>query len=209
MKFKIFISRTNSIANCQLPIANLLLCLFVVSCAIRQQPSGGSKDLVPPKILHSLPENYTTNFIAKEIRIDFDEFIDLKELNKQLVISPLMKNDPEVSVKGKSLIIKLPDSLRQNTTYTLNFGNAIVDTHESNALDDFQYVFSTGPVLDSLQVNGEVKFAENLKTEKGIVVMLYNNLSDTVVYNTLPDYFAKTDSSGKFLIKNLRPDTYK
>src|SRR5205085_7990727 len=121
-------------------------------------------------------------------------YIDLKDLNKQLVISPLMSRDPEVSVKSKSLIIKLPDSLRANTTYTMNFGNAIVDTHEANALDDFQYVFSTGTVLDSLQVSGEIKFAENLKTERGIVAMLYNNNSDTVVYNTLPDYFAKTDS---------------
>jgi len=197
-----------------LPIAiginfKLLFCVLLSSCAIRQQPSGGEKDIVSPKIERSIPENYSVNFTAKQIRIDFDEYIDLKELNKQLVISPLMNSDPEVSVKSKSLIIKLPDSLRENTTYTMNFGNAIVDTHEANAFDDFQYVFSTGPVLDSLQVNGEIKFAENLKTEKGIVAMLYNNISDTVVYNTLPDYFAKTDSAGNFLIKNLRPGTYK
>lgn len=187
----------------------LIACLFLSSCALRQTPDGGPKDVTPPKILKSTPVNFSTNFKAKEIKIEFDEYIDLKDINKQLIISPLMPSDPEVKVKSKTLIIKLPDSLRTNTTYTLNFGNAIVDINEGIAYDDFQYVFSTGPVLDSLQVKGEVKFAENLKTEKGITVMLYNNASDTVVYRTLPDYFSKTDENGKFVIKNLRGGTYK
>ena len=185
------------------------LSLLVTSCAIRQMPGGGPKDTQPPVIVKSYPENYSVNFSSREIRIDFDEYVELKDLNKQLIVSPIMKNEPEAEVKGKSLLIKLPDSLKPNTTYTLNFGNAIVDVHESNVLDNYQYVFATGPQLDSLEVRGSVKSSENLKTEKGIVVMLYSNTNDSMVYSTLPDYFSKTDSAGNFIIRNLKAGTYK
>ena len=187
----------------------LLWCLSLAACAMRIPITGGPKDEAKPKIIYTRPANYTTNFTAKTIEIEFDEYIDFKDLSKQLIISPIIAKEPEIAIKKKSIIIKLPDSLLQDVTYTINFGDAIVDTHESVSFEDFQYVFSTGAQLDSLQINGDIKFAENLKTEKGIYALLYKNTSDTVVFGTLPDYYSKTDENGQFVIKNLKAGTYK
>lgn len=187
----------------------LVLCVSLYACALRVPITGGPKDDAKPKIVSSTPLNYSTNFTTKTIEIEFDEYIDFKDLSKQLIISPLMAKEPEISIKKKSIIIKLPDSLLKDVTYTINFGDAIVDTHESVPFEDFQYVFSTGAQLDSLEIKGDIKFAENLKTEKGIYALLYKNTSDTVVFGTLPDYYSKTDESGQFVIKNLKAGTYK
>lgn len=187
----------------------LLWCFSLCSCALRVPITGGPKDVATPNIVLSIPANYSNNFTAKTIEIKFDEYIDFKDLSKQLIISPLMAKEPEISIKKKSIIIKLPDSLLKDVTYTINFGDAIVDTHESVPFEDFQYVFSTGAQLDSLEIKGDIKFAENLKTEKGIYALLYKNTSDTVVFGTMPDYYTKTDESGQFVIKNLKAGNYK
>ncbi len=187
----------------------IAFCLSFASCALRVPITGGPKDVATPNIAKTIPANFSTNFTAKTIVIDFDEYIDFKDLSKQLIISPLMAKEPEIAIKKKSIIIKLPDSLAKDVTYTINFGDAIVDTHEGVALEDFQYVFSTGDQLDSLQINGDIKFAENLKTEKGIYALLYKNTNDTVVYGTLPDYYSKTSENGTFVIKNLKAGSYK
>lgn len=179
------------------------------SCANRVAPTGGTKDVMPPKILSSQPNTFSTRFNQKEIKIDFDEYIQLVELNKQLIISPLIDPIPEITVKKKSLLIELKKPLKENTTYTFNFGSAIADIHEKNIFENFQFVFSTGDYLDSLSISGKAAFAENLKTEKGILVMLYNETNDSIPYKKLPDYFAKTDESGNFKINNIGSGTYK
>lgn len=187
----------------------LVSILFINSCAIRVTPSGGDKDEKPPVIKNISPANYSTNLKEKKIVIDFNEFIQLKELNKQLVISPLMEPEPRIRIHKKSLNIQLPDSLKANTTYTLNFGDAIADNKEGNSITDFQYVFSTGDVLDSLFCSGNVVDAYSHKIEKGITVMLYHDKEDSLPFKKLPDYFAKTDEQGNYTIKNISPGTYK
>lgn len=189
----------------------LSLLFFSVSCANKVSPSGGPQDKTPPESTSANPPNYTVNFKSKEVSISFNEFIQLNDIQKQLVVSPLIEPAPEISVKRKSVIIKLPGTLKQNTTYTMNFGDAIADIHEGNVARGFQYVFSTGPVLDSLMVSGNAFYAENLKTEHDVLVMLYADSAgnDSVPYTSLPSYFAKTDSSGNFRITNISPGFYK
>lgn len=182
------------------------------SCAIKMNPTGGEKDIVPPKILNSVPSNFTTNFKEKRIVLSFDEFVQLSDLQNQLLISPLMDPKPEILVAKKNIIIKLSDSLKANTTYTLNFGKAIVDIHESNPLDGYQFVFSTGPILDSLTFSGKVSFASNNENANAISVMLYSKSDSTVVDSSVfkkrPDYVCKTNSDGTFMISNITEGSY-
>ncbi|MBK7856494.1 MAG: Ig-like domain-containing protein [Bacteroidetes bacterium] len=126
-----------------------------------------------------------------------------------MIISPIIKPAPEISVKNKNVVIRFTESLQTNTTYTINFGNSITDVHEGNSYEGYQFVFSTGASLDSSSVKGKVYFANNLKTEKGIVVVLYTNSTDSAPYKTMPDYFTKTDDGGNFSIKNIRNTSYK
>lgn len=179
------------------------------ACAQIVNPNGGSKDVKPPRAVKYTPDSASTNFSKKNIAIVFDEYIQLNDVQKQLVISPPMSVQPEVKAKGKTLFIELKDSLRQNTTYTFNFGDAIRDFTESNALENFQYFFSTGSYIDSLTLIGTIKNAFDLKTEKGILVMLYDTHDDSVPYKKLPSYFAKTKEDGSYKISNIRPGTYK
>lgn len=183
--------------------------LFVSSCASKVAPGGGPKDVAPPTLVKAEPENYSANFNAKEITIAFDEFIQLKDLEKQLVISPILKPLPSVTIKKKNLVIKFNSDLEPNTTYTLNFGNAVADIHEGNAVESFQYVFSTGAFVDSLSVKGKTVNAQNRKAEKGILVMLYRSNEDSLPLKNPPDYFSKTDESGNFIIKNIAAGSYK
>jgi len=194
--------------------SNLLLIVMlmaVCSCANRVSPTGGAKDVAAPQYIGGTPPNYSVHFNARQIIIHFDEFVDLKDAPKHLVVSPIMDPPPEVSVRRRSVVVKLPDNLRENTTYTMNFGEAIVDVHESNAAKNFQYVFSTGSVLDSLMISGKAFHADNLKTEKDILVMLYPDSmkNDSTPYLSLPAYFSKTDSSGNFTVTNISPGSYK
>jgi hypothetical protein len=183
--------------------------LLFFSCANRVTPSGGIKDIIPPKVIGSSPENYSTNFNKKEIHVEFDEYIKLTDLNKQLIISPLIDPLPEITASKRSLRIKFEKPLKENTTYTFNFGSAITDVHENNVLENFLLVFSTGDYLDSLSVSGHVINAKNLNTEKGILVMLYKENEDSIPYKKLPDYFAKTDSMGRYKISNISSGLFK
>ncbi len=186
-------------------------CLFLASCASKLSPTGGPKDEQPPVSTGSIPPDYSVHFKSKTITINFNEFIQLKEVQRQLIVSPLIDPFPEITVKRKSLKIRLPDTLKANTTYTMNFGEAIADIHEGNVARNFQYVFSTGSILDSLEVKGTVFRSENLKTEKDILVMLYGDSisNDSLPYQSLPSYFARTDSAGRFKIRNISPGVYK
>ncbi len=173
--------------------------------------TGGPRDEDPPRLVESVPENYSLNFTGNEIEITFDEFIRLNNVNQELVISPPIGETPNVQLKGKTVLINLMDAeLMENTTYTLNFGMAIEDNNEGNELPNFEFVFSTGDYLDSLAVYGQVLNAFDLKPpEDPMIVMLYDTLEDSIVYRELPVYIGKTDKEGYFRIQNVRPDTFK
>jgi uncharacterized protein (DUF2141 family) len=189
----------------------LLLCILVVSCAQIVAPGGGKKDVRPPKVLSYSPDSAQLNFNSRTIEIKFDEFIQLKDLNNQLIISPPFQKPPDISVQKKSLLIALDkdEQLNANTTYSISFGNAIQDLNENNPIENFKYIFSTGNFIDSLVLKGKVHNAFDNTTEKGIVVMLYSNFDDSVVYKKLPSYFSKTNADGTFQINNIRAGKYK
>jgi len=184
--------------------------LLLAACAQVVAPTGGKKDTTPPHVLKYTPDSAQLNFNAKKIVLDFDEYIQLKDLNTQLIISPPMEKAPDIKVKNKSLIIDLGDEqLKPNTTYSINFGTAVQDNNEGNPIDNFKYIFSTGDYIDSLTLSGKVQSSFNHVTEKGQLVMLYSNTADSVVYKKVPDYFGKTRDDGKFVINNIRPGQYK
>ena len=145
------------------------------SCAKRGNITGGLKDTLSPILKSSFPKNLSTNFNGKEIKLVFDEYVKLKNINKQLIISPPMKNQPEIlpTNASKVITIKLKDTLQPNTTYSLNFGQSIEDNNEGNPYSQFKYVFSTGAYIDSLKINVKVKDALEKKTDNFVSVMLY------------------------------------
>lgn len=189
-------------------------------CAKVGTLTGGAKDTTPPRIdsLHSTA-NRQVNFSGKEIKITFDEWVKLDRPNEQILLSPPLVRKPVISLKGKTVHVQLPDNeaLRANTTYTLNFGNAVQDFHEGNALAGLRYVFSTGLVIDSLEIKGLVADAFTGQPVDNCTVMLYDVSGDsTTVFATdslikkgRPNYFARTDKAGNFSLQNLRGGQYR
>lgn len=172
--------------------------------------SGGQKDVDPPVVLSSKPKNYSTNFKSQKIEIVFNEYIALKNISQELIISPPLPKKPDVRIKNKSLVIDLKNVLRDSTTYTLNFGKAIADNNEGNALTNYEFVFSTGNFLDSLSVNGTMVSAFNLTPSKEpMIVGLYDILEDSVPLKSIPVYVGKTDDKGLFMINNIKADTFR
>ena len=171
----------------------LFLALALHQCARRGSPSGGPKDTEPPVWIRAEPENLSTNFKATKIRLYFDEYIKLQEVQNKLIISPPFKYPPEISPQGgasKYVEIVIKDTLRENTTYTLNFGESIVDNNENNPYPYLTYVFSTGEYLDSLSLLGVVKDAYNKTTDEFISVMLYeidSSYTDSVIRKNPPN----------------------
>lgn len=196
------------------PIFFLVLLSFT-DCAKKGTPSGGPRDTIPPKILRSAPENYSINFDKDEIEIRFDEYIKLKDLQKELIVSPPMEHNPFITPlnTSKTLKIKIDDTLKSNTTYVFNFGNSITDNNEGNIFEDFKYVFSTGSYIDSLKLKGRVKDAEKIIPNFPITLMLYEkneNFSDSIVFSEKPMYITKTkDTTGIFEFTNLKEGNYK
>lgn len=193
----------------------VLLLITTFSCAKRGTPDGGPVDEDPPKYVRARPDNFTTNFDAREIQIYFDEFIKMNDPQRQIIISPPMDPRPEITPLGtasKSIRLRITDSLQPNTTYTINFGRSIVDNNEGNPLDYFTYAFSTGPYIDSLTVTGNVSDALLKVPDPFISVMLYevdSTYSDSVIYNRPPRYITNTlDSATTFQLKNLKAGTY-
>lgn len=183
--------------------------LILHGCAAMKTPEGGPRDTTPPKVLKMTPENLSTNFKAKKIVIEFDEYIKLNNEYKEFSISPDLEKSPELKAKLKKLEITLPDSLEANTTYTLNFGKSLVDLNESNELKNFSYVFSTGPTLDSLSISGNVTNALTGEAEIESTVFILPLSRDSLFGKKRPAIFTLTDSSGNFRLNNLRKDTYK
>ena len=182
---------------------------MLCSCAQIVPLSGGKKDVEPPKEVESIPKNGSTYFADNTITIVFDEFIQLTNLSSQLIVSPLMETPPEVLVKGKKLVIKLSGELKENTTYSLNFGNAISDITENNTYPNYKYVFSTGSYIDSLSYSGTVVNAFDLTKKEKVYVLLYDQMEDSVPLKELPRYIAITDKDGHFPITNIAHGEYK
>ncbi len=187
----------------------ILLLAYVYSCANMGMPEGGPKDEDPPKVVLCDPPNFSTFFDKQSIEITFDEYVVLKNVNQKLIISPPLPVKPEIKLKGKKILIELNNELNDSTTYTLNFGDAIVDNNEGNVLQNFQFVFSTGQKLDSLSVSGQILNAFTNQPEPDILVMAYSDLSDTVPQTVIPEYVSRTISDGSFSINNMRKSTYK
>tara|TARA_B100001109_G_scaffold254572_1_gene254607 strand:- start:12703 stop:14277 length:1575 start_codon:yes stop_codon:yes gene_type:complete len=187
----------------------LSLVSFLVSCAQQVAPTGGLKDEQAPEILSIEPEQEKLNYQNEEIEIEFDEFIQLNQLKQQFISSPPLKHPLETEVKGKKLSINIEDTLEENTTYVLNFGNAIVDYHESNPIENFKYVFSTGNVIDTLSISGIVINAFELTPVEGAIVALYKSASlDSLPYQKIPDYVDRTNKEGEFNLSNLKQGDY-
>ena len=191
-----------------------LLVLILVSCAKRGSITGGLKDTIAPVLKMSFPKNFSTNFKGNEIRLTFDEYIKLKDLRKQLIISPPMKNEPLIlpTNVSKYLTVKINDTLQPNTTYSFNFGQSIEDNNEGNPYSQFKYIFSTGAYIDSLTLGGTLKDAYNKEVESFVSVMLYDvndTFKDSVVYNENPRYITNTlDSAKTFKLENLKAGKY-
>ncbi|NVO04404.1 MAG: Ig-like domain-containing protein, partial [Bacteroidetes bacterium] len=179
------------------------------SCANVVTPTGGPKDVAAPMVQKCEPVNSSTNFKSKSVRIYFDEFVALNEISNNVIISPPIKSIPDFKIKGKSVAFEIKDSLKENATYSINFGNSIVDITENNPIKNFSYVFSTGNFVDSLSYKGKIVNAQSLKAEKDIFVMLYKNDIDSLPLKEMPYYIAKTDLDGNFLFRNIATGKYK
>lgn len=187
----------------------LIVVLLTYSCAQIVPLTGGENDEHPPKEIKAIPLNKSLQFNTKTIVVEFDEFIKLDQVSTQLIVSPVMESKPEITVKGKKLFIQLKAELLANTTYSINFGNAIVDITENNAIPNYKYVFSTGNYLDSLSFSGSIVDAFELKTQEKVYVLLYNELADSVPMKQLPRYVAISDKEGSFSVTNIAQGTYK
>ncbi len=195
----------------------MVLCFlawFLKSCANPVTPIGGPKDSTPPALLEAIPPLETRNFNATKIQLEFDEYIEIKDLNTQLIISPPMEEVPVFKIKGKSVIIEFKEELKDSTTYNIYIGDAIVDITEGNPVKNFRYVFSTGDILDSLSLKGQLLNAFDLVPVENISVMLYLDNNDTLPFDSMP-YFAKpyylsrTDEQGLFEFHNLIDESFK
>jgi uncharacterized protein (DUF2141 family) len=184
------------------------LSLFI-GCASPKSIEGGPRDKMPPKVLKMEPKDLSTNFKAKQVVIEFDEFFKLQDQYKEFNISPDVERQPILKVKKHSLEITFQDSLEKNTTYTMNFGKMIADINESNVLKNFTYVFSTGPKLDSLTLTGHVKDAITGLPILDATAYIVPINRDTILGKHKPSIYTTTDSSGNFSLKNLREGTYK
>ncbi len=187
----------------------IFIVLFIFGCAAQQPPQGGPRDQTPPKLVKAIPGNKTRNFAAKQIDLEFDEFIKLTNAYQEISMSPAMEKQPEYSSNKRKLKIEFKDSLQKNTTYVINFGKAIQDVNESNILKNFTYVFSTGNHIDSLSITGSVTNTLTQEKEKDVLVFIFPVKQDTLFGKKKPSIFALTDSSGNFALNNLREDDYR
>jgi len=191
-----------------------VLLIFVTNCARTGRPEGGPKDEKAPLFVTSIPPYETVKFNKKEIKINFNEYIVLKDLNSQLVVSPPMKNPLLISPQGspsEHIKIEILDTLQPNTTYIFNFGNAVQDNNEGNKLENFKYVFSTGTYIDSLKTSGSVKYAKLFEAPKNINILLYrldSTFNDSIIYKKKPNYITSTLDTTVFKFTNLRKGNY-
>ncbi len=194
--------------------AAAFIVLYIVSiavsgCAQIGAPTGGPRDTIPPVLISAVPKLLSTNFKGDKITLVFDEYINVLEVQKNVLVSPFPKTFPIIDFKLKTVTVKLKDTLLKNTTYAINFGNAIVDNNENNPFKEFTYVFSTSSTIDSLKLTGTVLMAETGKPDSTLQALLYRNANDSSVEKRKPDYIAKINSKGKFIFTNLSEGIYR
>lgn len=190
-----------------LAVVTVIAALY--SCASIGRPDGGPLDETPPRFIGSTPAAGALNNTKTKVSLSFDEFIKLEKANEKVVISPPQVQQPEIKASGKKISVNLLDSLKPNTTYTIDFSDAIVDNNEGNPLGNFAFTFSTGSVIDTMEVSGTLLEASNLEPVKGMLVGMHSNLSDTA-FTKLPfDRVARTDSRGHFTIRGVAPGKYR
>lgn len=183
--------------------------IFGGGCAQIGAPTGGTRDSLAPVLIRATPGLQSLNFRSNRITLNFDEYVEIQEIQNNLLISPLPKTNPNISSSLKTITIRLRDSLLPNTTYSIQFGNAIRDINEGNILPNFTYVFSTGTIIDSLSLAGKVLLAETGMPDSTISVLLFRNTNDSAVQKLKPDYMARLKGDGSFLFKNLPPANFK
>jgi len=181
---------------------------LITGCANMIPPSGGPKDTLPPVLLMANPVERALNVNSNKIVLNFDEYIDLKDIRTNLLVSPVPKVAPTITSHLRTITITLKDTLQPKTTYALNFGKAITDVNEGNVLRNFTYAFSTGNYLDSLRYSGRVIMANTGKPDSTLIVMLHYQLFDSAVAKLRPRYIARLDSSGNFTFTHVKPDIY-
>lgn len=196
------------------PTARMLLWMamaltVLAACARMGQPDGGWYDETPPHIVSTSPADKSTGVKGKKVYINFDEFIKIENATENVVVSPPQMEPPEIKGQGKRIMVELKDTLKSNITYTIDFSDAITDNNEGNPLGNYTYSFSTGEVIDTMEVSGHVVDAETLEPVKGILVGLYSNLSDTIFSHEPMLRVSKTDGSGRFVIKGVAPGEYR
>ena len=185
-----------------------LLALVGVACANIGSPEGGPRDYTPPMMLRSTPIPGAVNFKGKKVELHFDEIVNLKDQTTRVIVSPAPKEQPIIRAQGKKITVEFQEDLEPNTTYVIDFTDAIEDNNEGNVLDGFSFAFSTGDHLDSLQVSGMVLRASDLETMKNVLVGLHSNLSDSA-FSKLPfDRVSRTNSRGEFTLRNVPPGEY-
>ena len=187
-----------------------LLCLILLaSCARMGRPDGGWYDETPPHVVAAYPEDGGTNVTAKKVRILFDEFIKIENATEKVVVSPPQMEQAEIKSTGKRIEVQLKDSLLPNTTYTIDFSDAISDNNEGNPLGNYTYSFATGDHIDTLEVAGCVLQADNLEPVKGILVGLYGEMEDSCFIKKPMLRVARADSRGRFIIRGVAPGNYR
>jgi len=182
--------------------------IIVSGCAKVSSPTGGPKDKLPPVVVKCVPENGSRNFRGNKIAVTFNEYVVLDKINEKFMVSPPMNKRPQVSVRGKGIVIEYEGELHDSTTYTFYFQDAVRDLNEGNILDNYQFVFSTGPVIDSLSVTGNVFNAYTLDPPEDAVILLYRDSDRLSVTKNIPDYISKTDQNGYFRVDNIRSGKY-
>lgn len=189
-------------------VAALAWITIISSCANIGMPAGGLKDTIPPVLLSTNPELRALNFKGDNVRFTFNEYILPDEISETLVISPPLVKKPTVRTKSKTLIIQFNEDLKDSATYSLDFKNSVVDNNEKNPLKNLRFSFSTGPDYDSLRIAGRVVNSFNLEPLEKALVLLQSNLHDSAVFKVIPDYIAKTDENGLFMIDNITAGEY-
>ena len=203
---KIFSALTGGLCLGLLPL--LATWLMMVSCANIIPPGGGLRDSLPPRLVLSNPKDSSINVKPKLITLTFNEYVSAQDVPQNLIVNPSMEIAPLVDYKLRNVTIKIKDTLRDNTTYTFQFGDAIRDVNESNIARDFTYTFSTGKNLDSLSYRGKVIIAENGKIDSTLIVVLHKNLTDTAIFKLKPPYYTKLNGKGEFSFRFLPRDTF-
>ncbi|MDF1696669.1 MAG: Ig-like domain-containing protein [Saprospiraceae bacterium] len=189
-----------------------VLLSFLIGCASTGSPSGGPRDRTPPGlVVEKSSPNFSTNFTPEKVDLVFDEWIELKNQKREILISPPFFRNPKITSRGKKVTVEFPEEepLREDATYTINFGKSIVDFTEGNAAEGFRFVFATGDVIDSLEFSGGIVDAIKGEPVKDILVLLYDLVGDSVVVQEKPFYYARTDDAGQFKFQNLKNDTFK